>query len=167
MAQGRRHDVDRRGGLGRDLFRRPVGLDLVSRDGALSAIGGAMTSSAIRHNPASVWRVPDGFKSIYSHAVEVEEGARTLFISGQVGVAPDGTLPAGFALQLDQAMDNVEALLAAAGMTKADVVKANYFLTRAADLPNFWARSGAGAGRRASLRRSPSSSSRHLRAPNI
>ena len=94
-----------------------------------------MTSSAIRHNPASVWQVPDGFKSIYSHAVEVEEGARTLFISGQVGVAPDGTLPAGFASQLDQAMDNVEALLAAAGMTKADVVKANYFLTRAADLP--------------------------------
>ena len=94
-----------------------------------------MKSSAIRHNPASVWRVPDGFKSIYSHAVEVGDGARTLFISGQVGVAPDGALRADFASQLDQAMDNVEALLAAAGMTKADVVKANYYLTRATDLP--------------------------------
>jgi 2-iminobutanoate/2-iminopropanoate deaminase len=94
-----------------------------------------MTSSAIRHNPASVWQVPDGFRSIYSHAVEVKEGARALFISGQVGVAPDGMLQPDFTTQLEQAMDNVEALLRAAGMTIADVVKANYYLTRAADLP--------------------------------
>jgi 2-iminobutanoate/2-iminopropanoate deaminase len=32
-------------------------------------------------------------------------------------------------------MDNVEALLADAGMTTADIVKTNYFLTRAVDLP--------------------------------
>jgi enamine deaminase RidA (YjgF/YER057c/UK114 family) len=50
-------------------------------------------------------------------------------------VAPDGVLPPDFTTQLDQAMDNVEALLAAAGMTKANVVKASYYLTRAADLP--------------------------------
>jgi enamine deaminase RidA (YjgF/YER057c/UK114 family) len=92
-------------------------------------------SSSIRHNPASVWRVPDSFRSIYSHAVEVPDGARSLFVSGQVGVAPDGTLRPDFATQLEQAMDNVEALLAAAGMTTANVVKANYYLTRAADLP--------------------------------
>jgi enamine deaminase RidA (YjgF/YER057c/UK114 family) len=92
-------------------------------------------SSSIRHNPASVWRVPDGFRSIYSHAVEVPDGARTLFISGQVGVAPDGVLRPDFAAQLEQAMDNVEALLAAAAMTTANVVKANYYLTRATDLP--------------------------------
>jgi enamine deaminase RidA (YjgF/YER057c/UK114 family) len=87
------------------------------------------------YNPDSVWQVPDGFRSIYSHAVEVPEGARTLFISGQVGVAPDGALRSGFSAQLEQAMDNVEALLRAAGMTTADVVKANYYLTRAVDLP--------------------------------
>lgn len=92
-------------------------------------------SSSIRHNPASVWRVPDAFRSIYSHAVEVPDGARTLFISGQVGVASDGTLRPDFATQLEQAMDNVEALLAAARMTTANVVKASYYLTRAADLP--------------------------------
>ena len=34
-------------------------------------------------------------------------------------MAPDGTMRPDFAGQLDQAMDNVEALLASAGMVKA------------------------------------------------
>ncbi len=92
-----------------------------------------MTAATPRHNPLSVWRVPEPFQSIYSHAVEVTAGARLLFISGQVGVASDGTLPAGFAEQCEMAMDNVEALLAAAAMTKADIVKITYFLVRVED----------------------------------
>ena len=47
-----------------------------------------------RHNPASVWTVPEGFRSIYSHAVETAPGGRQLSISGQFGIAPDGTLSA-------------------------------------------------------------------------
>jgi 2-iminobutanoate/2-iminopropanoate deaminase len=94
-----------------------------------------MTVMATRHSPDTVWKVPDAFRTIYAHAVEVPGGTRLLFISGQVGVALDGTLPSDFARQLEQAMDNVEALLAAAGMAKANVVKANYYLTRADDLP--------------------------------
>ena len=31
----------------------------------------------------------------YSHAVEVPEGSRLLYISGEVGVLPDGTMPEG------------------------------------------------------------------------
>ena len=58
-----------------------------------------------------------------------------LFVSGQVGVAPDGSLPAGFTEQVELAMNNVEALLASAGMTKDHLVKLNYYLTRAADAP--------------------------------
>src|SRR5690349_4166534 len=92
-------------------------------------------TKAKRHNPASVWTVPEGFRSIYSHAVETAPGSRMLFVSGQFGIARDGSLSAAFEAQLEQAMDNVEALLAAAGMSKADIVKANYYLTRAADLP--------------------------------
>jgi 2-iminobutanoate/2-iminopropanoate deaminase len=93
-----------------------------------------MTVTASRRNPASVWARPEQFRSIYSHAVEVSAGARLLLISGQIGVAPDGTIRAGFAAQCEQAMDNVEALLADAKMTTADVVKITYFLTRAEDL---------------------------------
>jgi enamine deaminase RidA (YjgF/YER057c/UK114 family) len=88
-----------------------------------------------RHNPASVWTVPEGFRSIYSHAVETAPGGRQLFISGQFGIAPDGTLSAEFDAQLEQAMSNIEALLASARMSKTDIVKTNYYLTRSGDLP--------------------------------
>jgi 2-iminobutanoate/2-iminopropanoate deaminase len=90
---------------------------------------------SLRHNPASLRDRPEPFKTIYSHAVEVQAGARLLMISGQVGVGRDGVTRAGFAAQCEQAMENVEALLAAARMAAADIVKITYFLTRAADLP--------------------------------
>lgn len=87
-----------------------------------------------RHNPDSVRAVPDIFKSIYTHAVEIATPQRMLFISGQIGVDPDGkTLPT-FAEQCLQAMDNVEALLAEAGMSTTDIVKVVYYLTSADDL---------------------------------
>lgn len=86
------------------------------------------------HNPQSVWTVPEQFRTIYTHAREVPAGTRHLHVSGQFGVAPDGQMQADFASQLDQAMNNVEALLASAGMGQADVVKTTFFLTRAADL---------------------------------
>src|SRR5215813_13320556 len=91
------------------------------------------TSHFIAHNPPSVWLVPSGFRSIYSHAAEVGRPHRLLFISGQFGVAPDGKLAKEFPEQCEQAMDNVEALLAAAGMTTANIVKLSYYATDAAD----------------------------------
>ena len=86
------------------------------------------------HNPSTVWTVPEPFRSIYSHAAEVTGSARFLFISGQLGVASDGSMADGFDGQLNRAMDNVEALLASARMSKDDIVKANYYLTSAVDL---------------------------------
>ena len=65
--------------------------------------------------------------------------SETLYISGQFGIAPDGRLPATFVEQANLAMDNVEALLAAAGMTRANVVKLTYFLTRSSDAPDLGA----------------------------
>lgn len=84
-------------------------------------------------NPPTVWAVPDQARTIYAHAREAPFG-RTLFVSGQFGVAPDGRMRAEFAEQLGQAMANVEALLAAAGMVLADVRKATFILTRTDDL---------------------------------
>jgi enamine deaminase RidA (YjgF/YER057c/UK114 family) len=72
--------------------------------------------------------------SRYSQAIEVPAGARWLHISGQVGVRPDGALEEGFSAQCERAWDNVLAILAAAGMGPADVVKANVYLTRGSDL---------------------------------
>jgi enamine deaminase RidA (YjgF/YER057c/UK114 family) len=89
----------------------------------------------IAQNPDSVWQVPDTFRAIYSHAVEVGKPGRVLVISGQFGVAPDGHLGKDFAAQCEQAMDNVEALLATADMNTANLVKLTYYATRAIDLP--------------------------------
>jgi enamine deaminase RidA (YjgF/YER057c/UK114 family) len=72
--------------------------------------------------------------SHYSQGVEASAGLRWLYISGQVGVRPDGTLEQGFTAQAEQAWDNVLAVLAAAGMGPADIVKVNVYLTRGSDV---------------------------------
>ncbi len=87
------------------------------------------------HNPSTVWTVPEPFRTIYSHAVEVPVVSRNLHVSGQLGVDVDGVMSPDFGGQLDQAMTNVEALLAAAGMARSHIVKATFFLTRTQDLP--------------------------------
>lgn len=88
-----------------------------------------------RHAPATLWQVPEGFRTIYAHAVEVCSGSRMLLISGQIGVEPDGAVPSTFSEQCAMAMTNVEELLAAANMATTDIVKVNYYLTRPEDLP--------------------------------
>jgi len=71
----------------------------------------------------------------YSHAALVEGPGRRLVISGQIGVAPDGTVaPAGEA-QIAQALANLGAVLAAHGMGPANIVKLGVFLTDRALIP--------------------------------
>ena len=95
-----------------------------------------MTSvQIVAHNPPSVWTVPETFKPVYSHAAEAPGIERLLMISGQFGVAPNGDLAADFGTQCEQAMDNVEALLAASGMTTSNIVKFTYYVTSAANFP--------------------------------
>lgn len=67
--------------------------------------------------------------SSYSHAIEVPVNARWLFISGQVGVRPDGTLAPGIDAQVDQAWQNIVAILEDAGMSAADLVHVNTYVT--------------------------------------
>ena len=67
----------------------------------------------------------------YSHGVEVSPGARLLFISGQIPERPDGTVPEGCDAQCRAAWANVLAVLAAAEMRPADLVKVTTFLTHA------------------------------------
>lgn len=70
----------------------------------------------------------------YSHA-KLANGV--LYASGQLGLDPaTGTLPAGVKEQTKQSLENVGAVLAAAGLTYADVVKTTVFL---ADMDDFGA----------------------------
>jgi 2-iminobutanoate/2-iminopropanoate deaminase len=65
----------------------------------------------------------------YSHAVIVENAARRLVISGQVGVDTDGTVPANGEAQIAQTFRNLRSVLEAHGMAMTNVVKTTAFLT--------------------------------------
>lgn len=67
--------------------------------------------------------------SRYSQAALIEGEGRRLVLSGQVGVRPDGTPVADPVEQIDQALANLGALLAAHGMSPANIVKVTVFLT--------------------------------------
>lgn len=63
---------------------------------------------------------------------EVVEGAqRTFYLAGQTAVDADGVPqhPGDMGRQLALALDNVETVLAAGGMSLADVVRLNYYST--------------------------------------
>ncbi len=73
-----------------------------------------------------------------SHVVEVPPGYRLVFISGQVGNKPDGTIAGDdIASQTQQALGNLEALLAASGAEPANLVRLQSFLVGADDIPGF------------------------------
>src|SRR5439155_18201734 len=84
----------------------------------------------IRHTPDTVAK-PFG---LYSHAVEVPEGSRLLYISGEVGVLPDGTVPEGIEAQAEACWRNIIAILAVAGMGVGDQVKITTYLVRPEDV---------------------------------
>ncbi|MDR6759086.1 enamine deaminase RidA (YjgF/YER057c/UK114 family) [Mycoplana sp. BE70] len=78
-------------------------------------------------NPAGVPVPP----SRYSQSVRVERNAEYLFLSGQVGLEADGSIPADFDRQAELTWDYIERLLADHGMTMANLVKVQGFLTSA------------------------------------
>ena len=62
----------------------------------------------------------------YSQAVRV---GGFVFLSGQLGTRPDGTLPDTLPAQVRQALDNVTAVLDAAGSALSLVTRVNIFIT--------------------------------------
>jgi len=82
-------------------------------------------------NPEGLVRSPS-----YTQVVEVVAAGRTVYISGQLGTAPDGKLAGGdFRAQAEQVYENLRTALAAAGAGFFDVVKIDSFLRHIADLP--------------------------------
>ena len=77
-----------------------------------------------RSNPTTV-REPTG----YTHAIDIRGPERWLVISGQVGMAPDGSLPDTGGGQITQALANLRAVLEANDMTVNNIVKTTVFLT--------------------------------------
>lgn len=75
------------------------------------------------------WTWQDKFGFVQAN--EVTEASRTLYCAGQTSVDESGTpVHAGdMAAQLSKALDNLEEVLAAAGMSLADVVRLNAYTT--------------------------------------
>jgi 2-iminobutanoate/2-iminopropanoate deaminase len=62
----------------------------------------------------------------WSHGILVDG---TLYVSGMGGEDKDGKVPASFEAEVKQALDNIGAVLKEAGMTPADVVSVQVYLT--------------------------------------
>ena len=76
-------------------------------------------------NPETV-RPPGG---LYSHSVEIPPNARWLYLAGQIGVKPDGTIPESLEEQDEQIWKNVICVLEDAGFGVEDIVKLNVLST--------------------------------------
>ena len=73
----------------------------------------------------------------YSHGILVPEGQQLVFCSGQLGIAADKAVPVDCAGQTAICFDNIAAILAEAGMTLANVVRINAYVTGREHLPDY------------------------------
>ena len=81
-------------------------------------------------NPSNV-HTPVG---AYSHTALVPPGSELVFISGQVGMRPDGTVPTSFAEQAEVVFENIRSCLASHGVGMDAVVKLTSFLVPGQDV---------------------------------
>lgn len=75
----------------------------------------------------------------YSHAMAVPAGARLVVVSGQLAVRRDGSVPDGVGAQAELIFANIATILAADGMSLADLVRINAYVTDRADMPGYMA----------------------------
>jgi 2-iminobutanoate/2-iminopropanoate deaminase len=73
----------------------------------------------------------------FAHGLVHSARARRLITSGLVGVTPDGTVPEDLHAQLEQAFDNLEAILREAGMNVANLVNLKLYSTVPGAAPAF------------------------------
>jgi 2-iminobutanoate/2-iminopropanoate deaminase len=73
----------------------------------------------------------------YAHGVEIDPGARYVFCSGQLGVALNGSVPEGAEAQARLCFQAITAILGEAGMSLADVVRINAYVSGAEHLGGY------------------------------
>ncbi len=67
----------------------------------------------------------------YAHGVEVEPGTSVVFCSGQLGIDRNGAVPDGVEGQARLCFRAIAAILGEAGMTLADLVRLNAYVSSA------------------------------------
>ena len=79
---------------------------------------------------------------MYSHGM-VAPGGEIVVVAGQVGMGAGGAVAVGdVGAQTKQALENVRAIVEAAGCTMGHIVRLQTFLTHAEDIPGFMAARG-------------------------
>lgn len=96
--------------------------------------------SPLRDSPMLKSLIPKSIAapfSRYAHAVEASADTRLLFVSGQVGIKPDGTMCESEEEQHAQAWRNLLAVLDAAGMGPQDLIEVTVYITTRSGVPLF------------------------------
>jgi enamine deaminase RidA (YjgF/YER057c/UK114 family) len=70
---------------------------------------------------------------LYSHTVIVPGGTELVYLSGQLGVRPDGSTAGSIAEQADQVFGNIVMLLRAHGLDPSSIVKLSTFIVAGQD----------------------------------
>ncbi|HWU17618.1 MAG TPA: RidA family protein [Devosia sp.] len=73
----------------------------------------------------------------YSHGIVVPAGQRLVFCSGQLGIGADKVVPLDCAEQARICFDNIAAILGEAGMTLANIIRINAYVTGREHLPGY------------------------------
>ena len=73
----------------------------------------------------------------YSHGIVVPAGQRLVFCSGQLGIGADKIVPPDCAGQTRICFDNIAAILGETGMTLANIIRINAYVTGREHLPDY------------------------------
>ncbi|HUZ72669.1 MAG TPA: RidA family protein [Stellaceae bacterium] len=80
---------------------------------------------------------PDGWPPPKGFANGILAEGRTVWVAGQIGMDPAGVLAPDLPAQVEQALRNIEAVLAVAGARPAQIVRLTWYMT---DLARYEAR---------------------------
>jgi 2-iminobutanoate/2-iminopropanoate deaminase len=73
----------------------------------------------------------------YAHGLEVAPGARLIFCSGQLGIGRDSVVPDAVEAQARLCFRSISAILGEAGMSLADIVRINAYVSAAEYLSGY------------------------------
>lgn len=77
--------------------------------------------------------------SNYALGIEVAADSRLMFCSGQLGIAPDASIPEDAKTQAEICFANIKAVLASAGMDFSNIIRINAYVTDRTYLPDYMA----------------------------
>lgn len=75
----------------------------------------------------------------YAHGIRLDGGAGLILTSGQLALAPDGTIPDGAEAQAALILHNIDAILAEGGTSKAQLLRLNAYVTDRSHMPGYMA----------------------------